>query len=43
MSRSTGESQVKAQVDATAEEIGFGYMLWNANVEYTTGALGADG
>ena len=38
-----GQSEVKAQIDATAEEIGFGYMLWNANVEYTTDALGDDG
>lgn len=38
-----GVSEVKAQIDATAEEIGFGYMLWNANVEFTAGALGAGG
>ena len=38
-----GESEVRAQIDATAEEIGFGYMLCNANVEFTTEALGADG
>jgi len=38
-----GVSEVKAQIDATAEEIGHGYMLWNANVEFTAAALGDDG
>jgi hypothetical protein len=34
-----GPDEVRAQIDATEDEIGYGYMLWNAAVEYTEDAL----
>ena len=38
-----GVSDVRAKMEASADEVGFGYLLWNANAEYTTEALDDSG